>query len=89
MRKSHLKRLLMTSSTSSTMVGSRALVGSSKSITSGCIASERASVFYEYAMVSSVVIALATLMLNPDSWLFKGLGFDYSIREFLIKFPIL
>ena len=53
------------------------------------IASERASVFHEYAMVSSVVIALATLMLNPDSWLFKGLGFDYSIREFLIKFPIL
>ena len=53
------------------------------------LASERASVFYEYAIVSSVTVALALLMLNPDSWLFRGLGFDFAIREFLIKFPIL
>ena len=50
--------------------------------------SERASVFYEYAIVSSVTVALAVLMLNPSSWLFRGLGLDFAFREFLIKFPI-
>ena len=52
------------------------------------IASERASVYLEYAMVSSVTIALALLAFNPDSWFFKGLGLDYAFREVLIKLPI-
>ena len=52
------------------------------------IASERASVYLEYAMVSSVTIALALLAFNPDSWFFKGLGLDYEFREVLIKLPI-
>lgn len=51
------------------------------------IKSERASVFYEYAVVSSITLALAALMLNPSSWLFRGLGFDYAFREVMIKFP--
>ena len=52
------------------------------------IASERASVYLEYAMVSSVTIALALLAFNPDSWFFKGLGLDYAFREMMIKLPI-
>ena len=52
------------------------------------IASERASVYLEYAMVTSVTIALALLAFNPDSWFFKGLGLDYEFREVLIKLPI-
>ena len=52
------------------------------------IASERASVYLEYALVSSVTIGIAAVMFNPDSWFFKGLGLDYAFREMLIKLPI-
>ena len=52
------------------------------------IASERASVYLEYAMVSSVTIALALLAFNPDRWFFKGLGLDSAFCEVLIKLPI-
>ena len=50
--------------------------------------SERASVYLEYALVSCVTLGLAVAMMNPDSWLFKGLGIDYAFREMLIKLPI-
>ena len=50
--------------------------------------SERASVYLEYALVTSITLGLAALMLNPDSWLFKGLGLDYAFREMMIKLPI-
>ena len=52
------------------------------------LASERASVYLEYALVTSITLGLAALMLNPESWLFKGLGLDYAFREMLIKLPI-
>ena len=52
------------------------------------IASERASVYLEYALVTSVVLAVAALAFNPESWFFKGLGVDYTFREVLIKLPI-
>jgi hypothetical protein len=52
------------------------------------IASERASVYLEYALVSSVMLGIAAVMLNPDSWFFKGLGLDYAFREMMIKLPI-
>ena len=50
--------------------------------------SERASVYLEYALVSSVAIGVADLAFNPDRWFFKGLGLDYAFREMLIKLPI-
>ena len=50
--------------------------------------SERASVYLEYALVSSVTIGVAVLAFTPDSWFFKGLGLDYAFREMLIKLPI-
>ena len=52
------------------------------------LASDRGSVFLEYALVSCVTLGLAALLLNPDSMFFKGIGYDYSIREWLIKLPI-
>ena len=52
------------------------------------ILSERASVYLEYALVTSVVLGIAAVMLNPDSWFFKGLGLDYAFREMMIKLPI-
>ena len=52
------------------------------------LASERASVYLEYALVSSVTIGVAALAFNPDSWFFKGLGLDYAFREMMIKLPI-
>ena len=52
------------------------------------LASERASVYLEYALVSSLMLGLAAVMLNPDSWFFKGLGLDYAFREMMIKLPI-
>ena len=50
--------------------------------------SERASVYLEYALVSSVTIGIAAVMFNPESWFFKGLGVDYAFREMLIKLPV-
>ena len=52
------------------------------------IASERASVYLEYALVSLVVFAVAVAAFKPDSWFFKGIGVDYTFREVLIKLPI-
>ena len=52
------------------------------------LASERASVYLEYALVSSVTIGVAVLAFNPESWFFKGLGLDFAFREMMIKFPI-
>ena len=52
------------------------------------LASERASVFLEYAFVSMVTLGIAAVALNPDSWLFKGLGMDFAFREMLMKLPI-
>ena len=53
------------------------------------ISSERGSVFLEHALVTAVTLGLAALLINPDSQLFTGLGFDYEFREALIKLPIL
>ena len=50
--------------------------------------SERASVYLEYALVTTVTLGIAAVLLNPESWFFKGLGFDYAYREVLIKLPI-
>jgi len=50
--------------------------------------SERASVYLEYALVTSVTLGIAALVLNPNTWFFKGLGLDYAFRETLIKLPI-
>ena len=52
------------------------------------LVSEHASVYLEYALVTSVTLGLAALLLNPDSWFFKGLGLDYAFREMMIKLPI-
>ena len=52
------------------------------------LASERGSVYLEYALVSSVTLGVAALALNPDSWFFKGLGVDFAFREMLMKLPI-
>ena len=52
------------------------------------LVSERASVYLEYALVTCVTLGIAAVLLNPESWFFKGLGFDYAYREVLIKLPI-
>lgn len=52
------------------------------------LASERGSVYLEYALVSSLTLGVAAVLLNPESYFFKGLGLDYSFREMLIKLPI-
>ncbi len=52
------------------------------------IASERASVYLEYALVTSITLAIAVAAFNPESWFFKGLGVDYAFREMLIKLPV-
>ena len=52
------------------------------------LASERGSVYLEYALVASITLGLAALAFNPESWFFKGLGVDYAFREMLIKLPI-
>ena len=52
------------------------------------LASERASVYLEYALVTSITLAVAALAFNPESWFFKGLGVDYAFREVMIKLPI-
>ena len=52
------------------------------------IASERASVYLEYALVTTVTLGIAAVAFNPDSWFFKGLGVDFAFRELLIKLPI-
>ena len=52
------------------------------------LVSERASVYLEYALVTTVTLGIAAVLLNPESWFFKGLGFDYAYREVLIKLPI-
>lgn len=50
--------------------------------------SERGSVYLEYAMVTTITLALASLFFNPSSFIFKGIGLDYEFREALIKLPI-
>ena len=50
--------------------------------------SERASVYLEYALVTSLTLGLAALAFNPESWFFRGLGVDYAFREMVIKLPI-
>ena len=50
--------------------------------------SERASVYLEYALVTSITLAVAAAAFNPESWFFKGLGVDYAFREVLIKLPV-
>ncbi len=52
------------------------------------ITSERASVYLEYALVTTVMLGIAAVAFNPGSWFFKGLGVDYAFREVLIKLPI-
>ena len=50
--------------------------------------SEMASVYLEYALVTTVTLGIAALAFNPESWFFKGLGVDYAFREVMIKLPI-
>lgn len=52
------------------------------------LASERGSVYLEYALVSTITLGVAAVLLNPESYFFKGLGLDYAFREMLIKLPI-
>ena len=52
------------------------------------IASERGSVYLEYALVTSLTLGIAALLINPSSQIFAGLGWDYEFREALIKLPI-
>jgi len=52
------------------------------------LASERGSVYLEYALVASLTLGIAAVAFNPDSWFFKGLGHDFAFREMLIKLPI-
>ena len=52
------------------------------------LASERGSVYLEYALVTSVTLGAAVLAFNLASWFFKGLGVDFAFREVLIKLPI-
>ena len=52
------------------------------------LASERGSVYLEYALVTSLTLGLSAVAFNPDSWFFKGLGLDYAFREMMIKLPI-
>ena len=52
------------------------------------LASDRGSVYLEYALVTSALLGAAALMLNPESWFFRGIGLDYAFREMLIKLPI-
>ena len=50
--------------------------------------SEKASVYLEYALVTTVTLGIAALAFNPESWFFKGLGVDYAFREVMIKLPV-
>jgi len=51
--------------------------------------SERGSVYLEYALVASITVGLATLLLDPSRCrLFTGVGIDYETRELFMKLPI-
>ena len=52
------------------------------------LASERGSVYLEYALVTCLTYMIAALLLNPDNQLFVGIGYDYSFREFFMKMPL-
>ena len=51
--------------------------------------SERGSVYLEYALVASVTVGLALMLLDPGkSRLFTGVGIDYETHEVFMKLPI-
>ena len=52
------------------------------------IISERASVYLEYALLSSVLFAVAIAAFSPSSAISSALGIDLAFREILIKMPI-
>ena len=52
------------------------------------IASDRGSVYLEYALVGTLVFVGAISAFAPGSVINEALGSDWSFREILIKLPI-
>ena len=50
--------------------------------------SERGSAYLEYALLTSLVVAVAIAAFAPDSLVNEALGSDYLFREVLIKLPV-
>ena len=50
---------------------------------------ELGSVYLEYALVASITVLLATILLDPSkSRLFTGVGMEFEMREIFMKMPI-
>ncbi len=52
------------------------------------IASDRGSVYLEYALVGTLVFVGAISAFAPGSLINEALGSDWAFREILIKLPI-
>ena len=52
------------------------------------IASDRGSVYLEYALVGTLVFIGAVSAFAPGSPINEALGSDFAFREILIKLPI-
>jgi len=52
------------------------------------VASERASVYLEYTLLTALLFSVAVAAFSPTSVINEALGADLSFREVLIKLPI-
>lgn len=52
------------------------------------VASERGSVYLEYALVQLFVVLVAVSAFTPGSAINEAVGTDFTVREILIKLPI-
>ncbi len=52
------------------------------------VASERGSVYLEYALVQLFVVLVAVSAFTPGSAINEAVGADFTVREILIKLPI-
>lgn len=52
------------------------------------VASDRGSVYLEYALVGTLVFLGAVSAFAPGSLVNEALGSDFAFREILIKLPI-
>ena len=52
------------------------------------VASDRGSVYLEYALAGTFVFVVAAAAFAPGSLVNEALGSDFALREILVKLPI-
>lgn len=52
------------------------------------MASERGSVFAEYAMLSAFVTLFAVMSFTPGSSINEAIGCDFNTRQFFMRLPL-